>query len=379
MWFLFSMMSLYVLGMLLLILWKRKKRNLPKEFVFPGITIIVPMRNEAKNVNRMYDELIKQNYDHAYEIIFVDDNSEDETLELLNKLPQNNTIRHYVIALGEQNLTGKKAAIHAAVMQAKGEWLITVDADTYRNEKWLVSIASKTYKSDLLILPLSIKSNGTWLNQLQRTENQFLQALTEASFNVYKPILCNGANLAIRQDAWFKLYHKVDKRNKIYVSGDDTLLLDDFYHNKAQVNYVYDRSSEVTTDASADWWTFVQQRLRWHSKNFAYRSFHFYVFGAWVLLGNGTIWLSLILSFFISKGLYFVLLMLFIKAIAEFNSIKYWQSLMEQSSEVEFKKENSLKNDLKSLLVLMFYPFVILLLIVLNTFVKPEWKGRAIH
>src|SRR5262245_21117115 len=91
------------------------------------LSIVIPLRNEAANVERLIDEI-----DHAlekagpYEIVCVDDGSTDATPRLLaalaTRFPRLRALRHTRSA-------GQSAAVATGVANARGSWVATLDGD----------------------------------------------------------------------------------------------------------------------------------------------------------------------------------------------------------------------------------------------------------
>jgi glycosyltransferase involved in cell wall biosynthesis len=94
----------------------------------PLISIIIPVKNEQKTLKKCLDSLKKLNYDN-YEIIVVDDNSSDGTLQILNSYPKIQIIKTPGIGIsGCKNLGSK---------QAKGAYIVFTDADCIFHSEWL--------------------------------------------------------------------------------------------------------------------------------------------------------------------------------------------------------------------------------------------------
>lgn len=94
------------------------------------ISIVVPCYNEESNINSFYEEMIKtlekikENY--SYEIIFVNDGSNDNTeleVKKIRKTDQN------VILISFSRNFGKEAAIYAGLNNATGNLVALIDAD----------------------------------------------------------------------------------------------------------------------------------------------------------------------------------------------------------------------------------------------------------
>lgn len=88
------------------------------------ISIVIPVYNEEANVeelhHRIYQEMIQ--HQEPFEIIFVDDGSNDRTYEILNKLKPIKVIRF------RKNF-GQTAAMDAGFQNANGEIIVTLDGD----------------------------------------------------------------------------------------------------------------------------------------------------------------------------------------------------------------------------------------------------------
>lgn len=120
----------------------------------PLVSVIVPMRNEERNVVRCMESLLDQDYER-YEVIAVDDASEDKTLELLRGYEVNHDCVG-VIALHEKpyGWVGKNHALAAGAKEARGDLLLFVDADTCAERFMLSSTVAYLEKSRLDMLSL---------------------------------------------------------------------------------------------------------------------------------------------------------------------------------------------------------------------------------
>lgn len=92
------------------------------------ISVIVPAKDEGEGIQAFYDEMMKvmPGIDKEYEIIFIDDGSTDNTLEVLKSfVPKNKRIRVFSFKRNR----GKADALAYAFAQVKGDVVITMDAD----------------------------------------------------------------------------------------------------------------------------------------------------------------------------------------------------------------------------------------------------------
>jgi chlorobactene glucosyltransferase len=129
------------------------------------ISVIVPARNEARNIRRCVLALLAQTYPN-YEIIVVDDRSSDETPGILATLQQEYPDRFQVVEGGDlpSDWAGKPHALHLGVQAAHGDWLCFVDADTFAAPDLLAAAltTAQTYQADLFTLLTNQELGSFW-------------------------------------------------------------------------------------------------------------------------------------------------------------------------------------------------------------------------
>ncbi len=97
------------------------KRNIERKYQTPPLSIIVPCRNEEKNIAEKIENLLSQNYPkNSMEIIIVDNESTDITAEIAKKFP--------VTVLSAPR--GKINAINKGIEEARTDVIAITDADT---------------------------------------------------------------------------------------------------------------------------------------------------------------------------------------------------------------------------------------------------------
>ena len=120
----------------------------------PLISVIIPARNEERNIRRCVEALFSQSYSN-FELIVVDDRSSDETGEILSQLQRLDTRLHLVV--GQEmppGWAGKPHALVQGVNMAQGEWLCFMDADTFAGDDLLASTYKKAIEQNADMLSI---------------------------------------------------------------------------------------------------------------------------------------------------------------------------------------------------------------------------------
>lgn len=97
----------------------------------PKVSIIVPAKDEAANIEICLKSLLSQDYPN-YEVILVDDRSNDGTAEIAETIARRDSrLRVLKVKRLPEGWTGKTHALHFAQQRVDGEWLLFVDADAW--------------------------------------------------------------------------------------------------------------------------------------------------------------------------------------------------------------------------------------------------------
>lgn len=144
-----SVLLLVVLSNLFM-LRKARRGKAPSEE--PLVSILVPARNEEKNIALLVNSLLGQDYSN-FELLVLDDESADATRAILELLAESNPkLRVLRGAPASNGLTGKNWACAQLASQAVGEILFFTDADTVHQPNALSEIvaAMQREKADFL-------------------------------------------------------------------------------------------------------------------------------------------------------------------------------------------------------------------------------------
>src|SRR5690606_9062175 len=92
------------------------------------LSIVIPLLNEEESLNELYQWIVSvmQANNFSYEILFIDDGSTDKSWEIIQELTELNPQVH---GIRFQKNFGKSQALHAGFARAKGDVVVTMDAD----------------------------------------------------------------------------------------------------------------------------------------------------------------------------------------------------------------------------------------------------------
>ncbi len=357
--------------------WKKipefSSENLPAEIRF---SIIIPFRNEAGNLPILLHSLAGINYPESkYEIILVNDESEDNSAEIIEEFQHN--LENFNLKVLENNRISnspKKDAIATAINAANLEYIITTDADCRVPVNWLKSYNNFILKTEnkLVAGPVALNSlpatntNNKRKNILRNFEELdilSLQASTAGAFGIEQAFMCNGANLCYQKNAFIEV-SGFSGNDKI-ASGDDVFLLQKFQQKKYKIGFLKSWEAIVYTKAQQSFGDLVSQRIRWASKAPAYKSLFSKFTGITVLLMNLSLVIAAFLVFFQLLPYQPILIIFLIKFNLDF--------ILIYSAAKFFQRETVLRSYFWSSI---FYPFFSTYVAVKSLFSDFYWKGR---
>ncbi len=253
-----------------------------------SVSIVIPARNEELNILNCLEDLAEQNYPAAmFEVIVVDDDSSDDTSELVNEFIEVNTDKSFrLIQLKEikHARTYKKMAISRGIEEARGQLIVTTDADCSFSPMWISSIAQQyeITKAAMIAGPVCFSKEQTLFEKMQSLEFLGLIGIGAGSIRNGLYMICNGANLAYNKNAFHDVngfeahpptpspregeYSPLGRRGA-FASGDDIqLMLKIASKNTEKISFLKSKDAIVYTSAKNSLVELIQQRKRWASK-----------------------------------------------------------------------------------------------------------------
>ena len=330
--------------------------------------IIIPFRNERKNLEALFASLLAMDYSReAFEIIFVNDNSEDDSEELCRSfIDSHPDLQMKLLNSVRSSGSPKKDAIRTAIDASAFPYILTTDADCTVPPGWLQNYSSILQETgaDLVAGPVVLNRKKGTLNTFQELDFLSLQAATIGAFGIGKPIMCNGANLCYRKEAFLEA--EGFKGNEGIASGDDIFLLGKFVADNKRTAFLKSPEAIVSTQAQPDLSSLFSQRIRWAAKTSAYEDPFAKMVGVAVILMNLLLVLGVI---FLAAG-YDVKQVLLFSFFLKFNADFM---LIYRGAEF-FGREKSMKS---YFWVCLLYPFFCTTVGILSIFSGYTWKGRS--
>jgi len=324
-----------------------------------GISIVVALRNEEHNVEKLIQSLQNQHYpSNLFEIILVDDHSTDTTLQLINSHP---SIR--VVKLGNK-VCGKKAALKAGVSIAKFPFAALTDADCRPNPNWIksISLQEDVESTSLVVAPVAMVHTNGIISAFQYWEFKILQTVTFGSAKLGIPVMCNGANLLVKTSD----YQNIDLKEDKSPSGDDIFLLHHLLKYEKKVCFLQNRDATVYTIPESNFKCMLQQQLRWASKSKYYQHPTTIILGIITLFANFGLVALFTLTAIDHSHMKFLLIALGLKI-----SVEAIAALLSTKN----RQENA-PSIFSFLLSSIAMPFYATFVAVASVVVKPKWKDR---
>ena len=332
-------------------------------------SVIVPLRNEAQNLTKLLTSFENIKYPYSlFEIIFVNDDSTDNSASIINKWRMQNTaIATTMIENVRMSNSPKKDAINRAMPIAQFEWIITTDADCIWKQKSFATYDNYIQRNEVKMLASSVvyeKAKG-FLERFQQMDLISLQATTIGSFGLNNAFMANGANF-VYQKSFFTELNGFQSDNTI-ASGDDVFLLQKaFAKYPQQVRYLKSENTIVTTSPETSWISLFYQRVRWASKATSYQSDYGEMLAVFVFLGNLSIVVSVILAVFNLFPLVILVALIIVKYLVDL-----WLLTLGNN----FLKAEKMMIPLTSAIIYPFFSVMIGFYILIFG-MKYSWKGR---
>lgn len=336
----------------------------------PFVSVIIVGRNEAQNIRTCLSSVFKNNYNsNKYEIIYIDDNSTDNSIEILKGINEFN-FKFYELKDFEDSGQNsfKKAGIKLGIEKSKGQILLFTDADTIVTPHWIESHIEKFVNNHDLKMctgPVFYTDNNGFIKQFQYYDLIATTGFT--GFGILKGLyfIANGANMSIRRDVFADELLKND-----LASGDDVFMIQNLASkDKTSVSYLNSKDTVITTYPENNLRELLRQRIRWGSKTGYYDDSNLKIILGLLFILHllSSFGLFVVLSISLTLGS-FIMLLILIKNVIEVWYLKKLSTFFEKKF-----------NILSAWLMLLIYPFYFVIIGWISLSSKEYiWKGRKV-
>ena len=261
------------------------------------ISVIICARNEAENLRRYLPAILAQQLESEWELLVVDDASEDETPAVLQLFQEKNPERMRVLRMAEKSSPGKKYALAQGISAAKYDLLLLTDADCEpASPYWLAHMAALLVEKPETEIVLGYgpmravsgsESNfhaptdnsksseeykqNTHLNLWSRYETAFVAAQYCSLALVGLPYMGVGRNLAFKRQVFDRVGGFADHAH--ILSGDDDLLVN-AASNARNTALCLAPDAFVYSNTPSTWSAWLRQKQRHLLAGSAYQWHH---------------------------------------------------------------------------------------------------------
>lgn len=230
-----------------------------------SFSIIIPVRNEESVIEKLLTCIAFQEYPKdKFEVLVVDDFSEDKTAERVKAIQTKFDINIQLISLDNPETSGKKYALTKGVESARFDYILTTDADCQMGPQWIASYAASFKDNEFMAGPVALKGGGLFAN-IQQVEFAGLLGFGAVTLSKHNPSMCSGANLGFTKKA-FKEVGGYENNIQIPSGDDEFLLYNVLKKYPGKASFLKNKSAVVLTPAQQSIRRFINQRIRWTSK-----------------------------------------------------------------------------------------------------------------
>jgi dolichol-phosphate mannosyltransferase len=126
----------------------------------PEVSVIIPVFDEEGSVAQLQTELEAALTGISHELLFVDDGSQDRTVERINRTPG-------VRILEFEKNTGQSAAMYAGLAAASGKVLVLIDGDLQNDPRDIPKLLAEIERGADLVCGYRLKRRDTWFKRFQ--------------------------------------------------------------------------------------------------------------------------------------------------------------------------------------------------------------------
>ena len=180
-----------------------------REQSLPGVSIVIPFRNEASNLKKLVTSLNGQRYNGPIEVILVNDGSTDNYKDAISDFSSIHPLKVLDSAfVKEKRLSSKQQALELGIQTAAYDWIALTDADITLEPLWLSSLMDRATKGAALVFGHTVTQTGdrvTLFNWFQAFQLETLFSVAYAFNRGGLTGSCMGNNLLLSKKAFIAI------------------------------------------------------------------------------------------------------------------------------------------------------------------------------
>ncbi len=262
---------------------------------WPFVSVVVAARDEEEAVEACLRALLENDYPAGrFEVLLVDDFSTDATPRIVRRLqrayagvlageaagddaPEGDAFTLPLRLLpmrevAEASAGHKQAALAHGIRQARGQILLTTDADCAVGPRWLRSMVNRFDEETAFVAgPVRYRPGKTLFGRMQALEFMALVAFGAGAIGAGRPNICNSANVAYGREAYAR-YGRPAHKGSPHPADDELLLQRLAEAPEWRVRFCADPDALVEAEPVHGIRAFLAQRTRWSSMSARYPS-----------------------------------------------------------------------------------------------------------
>lgn len=197
------------------------------------ISIVIPIYNGEKYINRCFKSIIKQTLSFEdFQIILINDGSLDNTEFVCKKLEKKyKNVNYYYKVNG-----GVSSARNMGISKAKGKYILFLDHDDYLDNDYIELVYNFAEKNNLNIVRSGYKiinENNEIVETKAYSNNSVIMEDNKFSLFIESPFFCYGGGLFIRKDVIENTYFDTNLK-----FAEDLVFIRECYKNHGKMGYI---------------------------------------------------------------------------------------------------------------------------------------------
>ncbi|MGC9341769.1 MAG: glycosyltransferase [Bacteroidales bacterium] len=228
---------------------------------YPPVSIVICARNEEQNLEKNLPQILEQDYPE-YEVIVVNDRSDDNSDEVLEKLAEK--YNHLNVSKLKNDAKfdhGKKLALTIGIKASKHDILLLTDADCVpASKKWIKYMVRNYRGKTSVVLGVGLyKKRKGLLNLIIRYETASIAMRYISMARIGKPYMGVGRNLSYNKELFFK--NRGFASHLGVKSGDDDLFINEV-SNSENTTIELHPDSYTYSESEKSFWDWTRQKKR---------------------------------------------------------------------------------------------------------------------